>query len=38
MQWEGQWSEALLTSLYDITAQQAERPAYEASPDAELQV
>ncbi|KAL4428595.1 hypothetical protein ABPG77_008907 [Micractinium sp. CCAP 211/92] len=28
-QWEGQWSEALLTSLYDITAQQAERPAYE---------
>ncbi|KAL4434374.1 hypothetical protein ABPG75_000815 [Micractinium tetrahymenae] len=28
-QWEGQWSEALLTSLYNITAQQAERPAYE---------
>ncbi|PSC67904.1 furry homolog-like [Micractinium conductrix] len=28
-QWEGQWAEALLNCLYDITAQQAERPAYE---------
>jgi hypothetical protein len=26
---EGQWSEVLLTSLYNITAQQAERQAYE---------
>lgn len=34
VQWEGQWSEALLTCLYDITAQQSERPAYEASSDA----
>lgn len=34
LQWEGQWSEALLTSLYNITAQQAERPAYEASAHA----
>lgn len=29
LQWEGQWAEALLNCLYDITAQQAERPAYE---------
>lgn len=29
MQLEGQWSEVLLTSLYNITGQQAERQAYE---------
>ena len=29
LQWEGQWSEVLLTSLYNITAQQAERQAYQ---------
>lgn len=28
-QLEGQWSEVLLTSLYNITGQQAERQAYE---------
>lgn len=28
-QLEGQWSEVLLTSLYNITAQQAERQAYQ---------
>jgi hypothetical protein len=29
LQWEGQWAETLLSSLYSITAQQTERQAYE---------
>ena len=29
LQWEGQWAETLLSSLYSITAQQADRQAYE---------